>query len=190
MLEHGKIPQLTCQPNYRTDVPFDAFTHALDRYLEMGLNLDPDFQRGHVWNAEQKVKWIEFLLKGGKSYSDIILNHPGWMKSYKGDFVVVDGKQRLSAIAEFLKDGFPVFAGLEGKPEGWKASEIDRSAFRRVSIGFAVNNLKSRTDILRWYIELNEGAVAHTKEELDRVKNLALQEQAPAKKPTYPEITI
>lgn len=177
MLNHTNIPKLTCQPNYRTDVPLDHLVATIEHYVAMGLDLNPDFQRGHVWAADQKVKWIEFLLKGGKSYSDIILNHPGWMKHYKGPFVVVDGKQRLAATLEFLNDGFAVFAGLHGKAEGWKASEFDQATcFRQVSFGFAVNNLQKREDVLRWYLELNEGAIAHTYEELVRVKKLLAAE--------------
>ena len=33
----------------------------------MGLQFNPDFQRGHVWTEGQQIAFMEFLLKGGKT---------------------------------------------------------------------------------------------------------------------------
>ena len=166
------VPTLVCRPNYRVDVILADVPRFIADYLDSGLQMDPDFQRGHVWNQVQRERWIEYLLRGGRAYNDILMNQPGWQENYEGDFVLVDGKQRLTAILDFLSDKLPVFRGLHGAPEGWLASQIPREVKRKVSIGISVNNLKSRNDLLRWYLELNEGAVAHTEEELARVRAL------------------
>ena len=34
------------------------------------------------------------------------------------------------------------------------------------------NNLKTRKEVLQWYIEMNNGGTPHTKEEINRVKIL------------------
>ena len=34
---------------------------------EYNLNMNPNFQRGHVWTEIQQSKYVEFNLKGGKS---------------------------------------------------------------------------------------------------------------------------
>jgi len=31
------------------------------------LEMNPDFQRGHVWNDEQRSKYVEYILRGGQS---------------------------------------------------------------------------------------------------------------------------
>ena len=44
------------------------FMEWLDRLInEEGLQLNPDFQRGHVWTEDQQVKFLEFILRGGKT---------------------------------------------------------------------------------------------------------------------------
>jgi Protein of unknown function DUF262 len=173
-----QIPQLSGKPTYRTDVQLSELPHTLERYLRQNLQIDPDFQRGHVWNPEQKQKWIEFLLRGGKS-ADILLNQPGWMNDFSGEFTLVDGKQRLTACLEFLENKIAVFPGMRGKTEGWTASEIHTSIVRAPVIGIAINNLKTRKELLQWYLELNEGHVAHKPEDLEKVRELIAQENIP-----------
>ena len=35
-----------------------------------------------------------------------------------------------------------------------------------------INELKTRKEVLKWYIEMNEGGTPHTEEEIKRVKRL------------------
>jgi hypothetical protein len=173
MLSH--IQELTPSPPYHVDVPLKYLGENIERYLGYGLDLNPDFQRGHVWNAEQKRLWMEFLLRGGKG-PDLLFNHPGWQHDFKGDFVIVDGKQRLAACLEFIAGKFKVFPGAQGNPEGWAITEIDPKLLFRPTVSLSVNNLKSRREVLRWYLELNSGYIAHTPEELERVAELIKNE--------------
>lgn len=50
---------------------------------DVGQELNPDFQRGHVWNEQQQIKYIEHVLKGGHSGRDIYFNCPGWNRSVR-----------------------------------------------------------------------------------------------------------
>lgn len=77
--------------------------------IEDNLLLNPDFQRGNVWTEKQQVAYIEFLLKGGKSARVIYFNHPGWMGSFNGQMVCVDGLQRITAIQKFINNEIKVF---------------------------------------------------------------------------------
>ena len=36
-----------------------------DNEKEDNLDLNPDFQRGHVWNYDQRVRYLEFIFQGG-----------------------------------------------------------------------------------------------------------------------------
>lgn len=164
------LPKLTRLGSYEVCQPLDYFKESLDRYVvEYGLNLLPDFQRGHVWKVEQKVKYIEFLLKGGETNNVFYFNHPGWMNSFKGEFVIVDGLQRLTAITDFIDEKFTVFDNLH-------YSEIDLSG--NWGVKFNINNLKTRREVLNWYLEINENATPHTIEELERVKSLLGEESS------------
>ena len=94
------IPQLTRAGSCNTNIPL---THMLktiseweqDEYYQLQLN--PNFQRGHVWTEKQQMLFVEFLLRGGKSARVIYFNKPSWQmtKTVNGydDFVCVDGLQ-------------------------------------------------------------------------------------------------
>ena len=94
--------------HYSIDVPLGHLKEHLqnleDASVGDGLQLCPDFQRGHVWTREQQTAYMEFIFRGGTSGRDIYMNHPGWMESWKGDFVLVDGLQRVTAALSFLRD--------------------------------------------------------------------------------------
>lgn len=61
---------------YNVDVPFDYIKLHLQRWDKYGLQLDPDFQRAHVWTEEQQIKFVEYALRGGVSGRDFYFNHP------------------------------------------------------------------------------------------------------------------
>ena len=68
----------------------------------MGLQLNPEFQRGHVWTEEQQIAWVEYYLRGGKSGNTIYLNnHSGIasgnlkMENIKIMCVLMDYKELL-----------------------------------------------------------------------------------------------
>ena len=73
---------------YAVDIQIQDVKRTIERdILELKLNLEPDFQRDYVWTEEQQSRYIEFLLKRPDSGRDIYFNHPGWMRSWKGDLV-------------------------------------------------------------------------------------------------------
>jgi len=133
-----------------------------------GLQLNPDFQRGHVWAEDQQISYIEFLLKGGKSARIIYFNHPNWMGNWQGDFVCVDGLQRLTAVMRFFNNEIKVFDTYYKDFEDKLHSDID--------LIFNVNNLKTKKEVLQWYLEMNSGGTIHTEEEISRVKELLKKE--------------
>lgn len=157
--------------HYRINMPLNFIKkHLEEEVSDMGLNLDPDFQRAHVWDLDKRIKYVEFLLKGGKS-NPIYFNHEGWMKSYKGEFVIVDGKQRLTSILMFLNNEFPVFKEMDSDGIGYYAREFDMIPN---DVEFIINDLPNRELVLKWYLQMNEGNVAHTEEELDKVRQMLI----------------
>lgn len=83
----------------------DFSIYELHRKYNNGqLILDPDFQRRNVWKSKQKNELIESVLMG--------LPLPIFYLKQEDNatYVVVDGRQRLSALFEYLEGGF----GLSG----------------------------------------------------------------------------
>ncbi len=76
---------------------------VIRKWKERGiLKLDPDFQREFVWKAEQKSMFIESVLLGFP-LPPFYLN-----KDTEGKYIVVDGRQRLTTLRDFLDNKFPL----------------------------------------------------------------------------------
>ena len=111
-MKFADIPQFT-HANWACDYELSRVWDAIEKWRnEDGLNIDPDFQRAHVWKPPQQTAFIEFMLRGGITGRDLYFNHPGWMRDWKGEFVMVDGKQRLEAIRRFFHNEIPAFDSL------------------------------------------------------------------------------
>lgn len=164
------IPRFTRLANYHITIPMENLVQKIAEWEnKLGLQLNPDFQRGHVWTEEQQIAFIEFILRGGQSGRDLYFNMAGWMTDFEGDFVCVDGLQRITAIQRFLNNEIKVF-GQYYKDFGGTTNFLDHS------MNVHVNNLKTRREVLQWYIEMNAGGTPHTKEEIERVRKLMEQE--------------
>ena len=62
------------QARYRVDVMWSYLFSHLNHYNESyGIDLDPDFQRAHVWAEAQQIAYVEYQLRGGISGKDIII---------------------------------------------------------------------------------------------------------------------
>lgn len=145
---------------------------------DYGLDLNPDFQRGHVWNERQQIAFVEFFLRGGATSRIIYFNSPWFASAGKqgayGDMVIVDGLQRLTALRRFLADEIPAFGATLSEYE-----DTLHFANAKHNLQFAINGLQTRAEVLQWYLEFNTGGVVHTPEEIQRVRNLLGQELSP-----------
>ena len=166
-MRYSDIPKML-QAQYRISVSLDYMKETLSRYVKnYSLELQPDFQRVHVWNDRQREEYVSYILRGGISGLEIYFNCPGWMHTFKGPMVLVDGLQRITAVTKFLNDEIKVF--------GCKYSEFEGRAGTSVALYFNINDLSNRREVLKWYLDLNSG-VAHAPEELDRVRRLLVEE--------------
>ena len=170
-LIYKDIPKFTGDGHYHFDVDLDYANKWINEHIEKyGLQLNPDFQRGNVWTEKQKIAYIEFLLRGGRSSRDIYFNHPGWMRDFEGDFVCVDGLQRLTSVLEFMNNKLPVF-------DGYYLDDIDKIPFMTVTLKFHINDIRNRKEVLKWYLEFNSGGTVHTEAELDKVRKMIEEEE-------------
>ena len=191
MPKFADIPQYTRPAHYHINVPWSHLENTLDRWMlkESGidpeqppeqltvpiLNLDPDFQRAHVWTKKQQIAYVEFKLRGGSGAEVILFNCPRWMswkvvdKDCYNEFVLVDGKQRIQAVLQFLRNKIKAFGHYYKEYE-------DKLGLEPMFI-FTVNDLETKAEVLQWYLELNTGGVVHTKEEITKVKALLRAEK-------------
>lgn len=167
------IPRFTPDGSYAVDYPFVHLIKFIEEEVaNEGLQLNPDFQRGHVWTEEQQVAYMEFLLRGGKTGRTIYLNNPSWHfavpKGAYNDYVCVDGLQRITAISRFVHNEIKVF-------DSYFKEYTDSPRIVMDTIRVNINDLKTRREVLQWYIDMNAGGTPHSKEEIDRVRGLLEQ---------------
>jgi len=169
MAKYRDIKGFTKIPAYKVDNGLEDFKKRIeDDINKKGLQLNPDFQRGHVWTEEQQIKFVEYILKGGETGRDLYFNHEGWFRDWKGEYVCVDGLQRITAVSRFLNDEIPVF--------GCYFHEYEDGLPMRIMFHWHVNDLQTKEEVLRWYLEMNDGGTPHTEEELDKVRKMISNE--------------
>lgn len=152
---------------YEITIPLDSLLDTLFYYkYKYSLDLNPDFQRDYVWTEDQQIAYVEFLLKGGLTARTIYFNMKGWMTTFEGKMIIIDGKQRLNAIKKFLKNELKVFGHYLNE------FEDEEMILRQYEINFNINNMPNRKDILQWYIDSNTGGTVHSETEINRVKLL------------------
>jgi len=164
------IPLLPRAP-YEVDVDW----HGLERFIQSaiehdGLNLDPDFQRAHVWTREQQVAYVEYVMQGGEVGKNITFNAVGWGYDLViGSYEIIDGKQRLEAVRAWLRDEF--------KAHGYFRSDFTDRMRLHMGFKWRVCSLNTREEILQLYLNINAGGTPHTQEELDRVRIMLARER-------------
>lgn len=171
LTKFSNIPRFTQDGAWQSDFPFDYLVSFINEEVEKhGLQLNPNFQRGHVWTEEQQIAWLEFFLRGGKTSRVIYFNKPSWHRSVPegayDEYVCVDGLQRLTAIQRFVNNEIKVF--------GSYYKEYTDSLRMIHSIKININDLKSEKEVLQWYVDMNSGGTPHTNEEIERVKQMIL----------------
>jgi hypothetical protein len=140
-------------------------SHVRDCERE-GLDVDPDFQRAHVWSVEQQRAYIEYMLRGGEVARTVYVNAPDFnVNGYVGA-TLVDGKQRLEAVRAFMRGGLLVFGGHA------IGDFTDSPRIFAGRLKWCVTALRSRADVLDLYLNINAGGTPHTEEEIARVRRL------------------
>lgn len=174
---------LKIRPMPKATYSVDILLPDLEEFLErqrsamasMGgtFELEPDFQRGHVWNDMQRIRFVEALLRSTAN-CQVMFNCPDWESAGGPDsdipdhtFQCVDGLQRLTAVRKFMAGDFTVFDGISASD--LKLTPFDPCRYRvKVSV-FAFN---TRADLLDFFLRLNSGGSVHSEEELTRVQDL------------------
>lgn len=149
-------------------------------YEDVLLELNPEFQRGHVWKLNQQIAFVENLLRGIDINKTIRFNDLTTKRYDDADeilqnkIICIDGLQRLTAIIDFVDGKFKVFDGrlsyddILNHPD--KASM--RNIFQHSLLQFEFLKITSYKEVLEYYIDLNFGGVAHTPADIQIAKDI------------------
>jgi len=168
----SKIQSSVPMTHYAIDQPLGRIENLMTSY---NVDLDPDYQRGYVWNQEQQEKFVGALIESPENISPIILN---FTKKNKAACEVVDGKQRLVACLRWIRGEIKAVCPCGTDVRYADLDEVDMRA-----IGMCISLrckwvTLSKSDVMKYYLRLNSGGTIHTEDELDRVRKLIKKEKS------------
>ena len=152
----------------------DTHIHQLNDFIKLyNLNLNPDYQRDHVWTLEQSGAFVYHIFSGGTT-PRLYITTPDNYDSHE----ILDGKQRFTALFGFVEGTIPL---ILPSGEHIYRDDIDpqilKVQFRRITLPFGIIK-QSRKQAMELYVRLNSAGSVHTKEEIDKVKELLNKENA------------
>ncbi len=166
-MKYRDIPQISPYGKYQVNVSWHYLEKQIaDAKRDYNLNLDPDFQREHVWTEEQQIRFCEWILRGGKTGRHLLFNCKNWNRGTPYDYELVDGKQRINAVLRYLHNEIPVFGNNFCK------DFTDNMRLTGPDFIWCINDLATREEVLQCYLDFNGAGTPHTQAELNRVRAL------------------
>ena len=142
---------------------------AIDKIYRRRDRYDiPDWQRTEVWNAQKKRALIDSILRGWrlpKCYFQITSESPG-------EYEVVDGQQRLSAIYEFFDGELSLTRSAAKKFAGSTYDTLTddcRDAFDDFEIEFDVVDDADESEIKEFFQRLQAGLPLTSSDNLNAI---------------------
>jgi len=137
----------------------------LHMYYNPGLDLNPDYQRGNIWELEDKVLLIDSIFKNIDIGKFTIIKRP--FKEDTQSYEILDGKQRVITLLEFFEDKFD-YEGLKFSELHWR----DQHHFENYNISCSEASNLSYEQKYRYFINLNVTGKPIDPKHLDHVKML------------------
>jgi len=142
-----------------------TISSLLSKVYNFGVDFNPEYQRDFVWELDDKVALIDSIFNNVEIGKFVFIN-----LGYDGKFAyeILDGKQRLKTLVDFYEDRFQFkdryFSDLS-KREQWY--------FTNYSISVAeTNDLLTREQKLRYFINLNKNGKVMSNEQLNKVEKM------------------
>jgi len=134
-------------------------------YYRFGLDLNPDYQRGNVWELNDKILLIDSIFKNIDIGKFTIIKRP--FKENEQSYEILDGKQRMITLLEFFEGKFK-YKGLEFSELNW----IDQNHFENYNLSYAEASPMSHEQKYRYFLNLNVTGKPVDPEHIKHVKNL------------------
>lgn len=131
------------------------------------IDLQPGFQRRVAWDDERKSRLIESIIVGLPVPNIVLAEN----KDFRGKFIVIDGKQRLVAVSEYMEGKYKL-KGLDMRPDlNTKAfielPQEDREYLENATIRASViRNWKDENFLYVTFFRLNSGSLPLSPQEL------------------------
>lgn len=121
--------------------------------INFGINFEPDYQRGYVWEDQDREALLDSIFMGADIGRFVLRKYAdeAWTEG-SDSYEIVDGKQRLLTLLDYYQNRFP-YKGVYYND----LSPMDRRKFMDLNVSVAeVSNLDP-ADTLRLFLMLNRG---------------------------------
>lgn len=146
----------------------DWTIETIDSQIKKGnIDLQPGFQRRAAWDDVRKSRLIESVIVGMPVPNIVLAEN----KEHRGRFIVIDGKQRLLSINEFIKGGYAL-SGLDMRGDlnnktyaqlpGADKEYLDNSTIRAT----VIKNWGDEDFLYATFFRLNSGSLPLSPQEL------------------------
>lgn len=143
----------------------DALLHT---YYGMGIDMNPDYQRGYVWTQEDKELLLDSVFKNIDIGKFVLVHLSDYEYLERGrSYEILDGKQRLSTLIEFYENRFP-YKGKYYNDLSYK----DKRTFNRLTISVANVHETDKKTVLKYFLMLNRTGRSMDKTHLEKVEQM------------------
>lgn len=134
-----------------------------------GIDFDVDYQRGYVWNQEDKEALIESIFNGCDIGKFVLVRRPYNVKDDVPLYEILDGKQRFSTLLDFVEDRI-TYKGVKFSEMSFK----DRHTIESVQCSYAKVEADqySKKQILELFYRLNRHGKVMDTAHLEKVKKM------------------
>lgn len=156
------------------EVKLDYYNSTIESLLRknyaFGIDFDPDYQRGYVWDQQDKELLLDSVFKNidiGK-FVLIHLSDEEWHE--RGlSYEILDGKQRLSALIEFYENKL----SYKGKYYN-ELSGMDKRAFTEHQVAVAEVRRTDKKTVLKYFLMLNRTGRSMDKSHLEEIEKMLI----------------
>ena len=170
MEENAKVPVFTNPKQYRLNYSQRYLTDIFSKAYTFGLDLNPEYQRGNVWEMGDKIKLLDSIFNTIDIGKFVFIRLP--TKSGCPGYEVLDGKQRVTTILDFYENRFK-YNGLFFN----ELSRIDQHHFKNYTISSASLDNPSLQEKLEYFLRLNTGGKLVDQKHLDRIEKTLVELQ-------------
>jgi len=141
-----------------------------------GIDLEPEYQRGNVWNIDQKISLIDSIFKNIDIGKIAIIKRPwgpdGNVPLTPKLYEMLDGKQRLTALIEFFTGRF----SYKGKYYN-DLHPADRNHFKYYNISYAETSNLTKKQKYRYFLKLNTTGTPVDPVHMEKVASMLNEEE-------------
>jgi len=164
--EEGTAPGFSVEKGIRESSSRIDINGLMAKVLRFGTDLDPEYQRGLVWNKEEKTSLLDSIFNHVEIGRFVFRNLP-FKDVHTPNYEIIDGKQRLTTIVDFYLNRF--------KYRGYYFSQLNRHD-KNIFKGFAVlvAEIENVTDVqvMKYFKKINKTSHPITKEHFSKIDDL------------------